>query len=467
MKNQIQNKNQILHKWLHLFAKTFNFAVCTLLLSSLASQQLQAQCPSPTATAPPINASIPGSGATTIGGVTYVTGSISLGNTSNAYTVTIPGGTTLVISAGSHLSVQNMNVNGTLIIQDGATVSIGTLVGGGSMSVSTAGVVQMCTSSALEVCGTTTLSATPSLTYVGSSTGKAVAKFSNYPSYGGSLTMPYGAGASNSANITIALGAGGGLFNYNGVAGSSPTCTIGSNCTGLPFTVNSTCGGFFSQTATGLCNAGTVAPTLSANTKSNTCPATTADITSLLTSTCPAGSTINWYTSATPTTANAIATPTAAVAGTYFPACYDATNNCFSPTPATGVTVTINTCTIPAAGTIDCAKTQIFTAPVFGQAGQKTLVVTVNVTTPGCFSPLTVSGSGMTLANGVTQVCTTTTGVQTFSIPVNYDGTTLGAMNFTVGSAGTCSADLTQTPKKAISEVWTLDCVPTAPPSLK
>jgi hypothetical protein len=119
------------------------------------------------------------------------------------------------------------------------------------------------------------------------------------------------------------------------------------------------------------------------------------------------------------------------------------------------------------AGTIDCSKTQIFTAPIAGQAGQKTLVVTINVTAAGCFSPLSISGSGMTLANSVTQVCTNTTGVQSFSIPVNYDGTALGTTNFTIGSAGSCSANLTVPPKQSICDIYTLDCVPTTGPSLK
>ena len=227
------------------------------------------------------------------------------------------------------------------------------------------------------------------------------------------------------------------------------------------------------------CAAGTTVPTLSATTKANTCPATTIDLTTITATNLPSGATLTWHTGTPATTANQITAgnpltdPAVVPAGTYYAAFYDATNNCYSGTSGsatTSVTATSNVCIPPVAGTIDCSKTQIFTAPVLGMAGQKTLIVTINVTSAGCFTPITVSGSGMTLANGITQVCTTTTGVKTFSIPVNYDGTTLGTMNFTVGTAGnagTCSADLTKTPKKAISEVWTLDCVPTAAPSLK
>ncbi|MFK7950774.1 MAG: hypothetical protein AB8G11_24525 [Saprospiraceae bacterium] len=119
-----------------------------------------------------------------------------------------------------------------------------------------------------------------------------------------------------------------------------------------------------------------------------------------------------------------------------------------------------------AVGTIDCSKTQIATAPVAGVPGQKTLMVTMDVTSIGCFSPITVSGSGMSVANGITEVCTETTGIQTFYIPVNYDGSALGTMNFSIGTGNNCTADLTNAPKQVITPIYTLDCVPTVGPSL-
>jgi hypothetical protein len=123
--------------------------------------------------------------------------------------------------------------------------------------------------------------------------------------------------------------------------------------------------------------------------------------------------------------------------------------------------------TAAVAGTIDCSKTQISPAPVAATPGQKTLTVTVNVTTAGCFAPISVTGSGMSLTRGFSGICTTTTGIQTFAIPVNYDGSALGTVTFTIGSAGTCSADLTRSPKKANCDIWTLECVSTAAPSLR
>jgi hypothetical protein len=112
-------------------------------------------------------------------------------------------------------------------------------------------------------------------------------------------------------------------------------------------------------------------------------------------------------------------------------------------------------------GVIDCSKTQLYPAPVVGVSGQKVLYVTVNVSTSGCFGPLSVSGSGFSVANGVTQVCTATTGIQQLSVPVYYNGSSLGTMNFTVGASGSCSADLTSTPKKAVVDMWTIECLPT------
>lgn len=129
--------------------------------------------------------------------------------------------------------------------------------------------------------------------------------------------------------------------------------------------------------------------------------------------------------------------------------------------------VFVFTSTSTAAGTIDCSKTQIVPAPVAGTASQVDLVVTVNVATAGTLTPIIVSGSGMSVANGITSVSTTTTGIQTFHIPIKYDGSALGTLSFTVGNAGSCTADLTKTPRQAISNVWTLDCIPTVGPSLK
>lgn len=203
------------------------------------------------------------------------------------------------------------------------------------------------------------------------------------------------------------------------------------------------------------CPAGTIAPILSGTLLTNSCPTATVDLNSLVTSLTPSGASLVWFTN-NAHIGTAITMPTN-TAGTYYAFYYDAVNNCYSPASAT-VTATINPCTVVGAGIIDCSKTMIISAPVAGTASQNTLVVTVNVTAAGSF-PLTISGSGMGLANDVTSVTATSTGIQTFHIPLKYDGSALGTLNFTVGAAGSCSADLTSASakKKVHVDVWTLD----------
>ncbi|MBB3840132.1 hypothetical protein FHS57_004145 [Runella defluvii] len=112
----------------------------------------------------------------------------------------------------------------------------------------------------------------------------------------------------------------------------------------------------------------------------------------------------------------------------------------------------------PAVGVIDCSKTKLYPAPVQGTPSELSLLVTINVTTIGDFSPITISGSGMSLVSGFDKVTATTTGVQTFHIPIKYNGSTLtNNFQFTIGSAGSCSADLTNKPSNEITKVWSLN----------
>ncbi|OIN58745.1 hypothetical protein BLX24_14420 [Arsenicibacter rosenii] len=93
-----------------------------------------------------------------------------------------------------------------------------------------------------------------------------------------------------------------------------------------------------------------------------------------------------------------------------------------------------------ATGTIDCSKTMLAPAPILGTAGQTDLIVTITVSATGTFSPVSVTGSGMSLANGITTLTATRTGTQQFHIPLNYDGTALTSnFQFTIGTAGSCS----------------------------
>jgi hypothetical protein len=99
------------------------------------------------------------------------------------------------------------------------------------------------------------------------------------------------------------------------------------------------------------CAAGS-APTLSNGTASNTCPVSTVNLNSLVTST--STNAVKWFDNAAHA-GTEYATPTAAAAGTYYAFYFDAANNCYS-SASPSVTVTTTACC--AAGT---------TAPVFKQ----------------------------------------------------------------------------------------------------
>lgn len=172
-----------------------------------------------------------------------------------------------------------------------------------------------------------------------------------------------------------------------------------------------------------------------------------------------------WYKNGVAIAGQISANYTATTGGSYYVE-YTSSNGCVYNSDLFYVFVL----SCPVAGTIDCAKTQIAPIPVVSTASQVVLTIMVNVTIAGTF-PLTVSGSGMSLANGATSVTTSKTGIQPFYLLLNYDGTTLGTMNFTVGGAGSCSADLSSTlpRKKLLTDVWTLDncSAVQAGPSLK
>jgi len=77
----------------------------------------------------------------------------------------------------------------------------------------------------------------------------------------------------------------------------------------------------------------------------NTCPATMVDLATIpVTPPAPAGTTLEWYTSRTPSAGTHVADPTAVGNGTYWPAYYDAANDCWSPV-GTPVIVVTQACT--------------------------------------------------------------------------------------------------------------------------
>jgi uncharacterized repeat protein (TIGR01451 family)/uncharacterized delta-60 repeat protein len=91
------------------------------------------------------------------------------------------------------------------------------------------------------------------------------------------------------------------------------------------------------------CPAGNNAPILTATTINNTCPNMGVNLNSITATNTPANSTLTWHTVTPVTGANQVANPSAAPAGTYYAAFYNAANNCYSPT-STAVTAVVNQC---------------------------------------------------------------------------------------------------------------------------
>ena len=149
--------------------------------------------------------------------------------------------------------------------------------------------------------------------------------------------------------VTITSTGSGSSFMYSNVPVGTYTYTATDNATGCISNASNSISVVAPNCVS--CNAGTTAPTLSGTTASNACPTTTADISALVTSSCPSGSAIEWHNVASGfSAANKVGNPAAiATNGTYYPVCFDSTNNCYSPAPSTGVTVTINAC-----GTVNC-----------------------------------------------------------------------------------------------------------------
>ncbi|MFP3591492.1 DUF6923 family protein [Chryseobacterium sp. SIMBA_038] len=145
-------------------------------------------------------------------------------------------------------------------------------------------------------------------------------------------TIYSGGGAPVQAN-----GGGGGLFKITSPSAYT-TLTISGNG-GLNGTLMAVCG-LSIQPA---CNAGTTGPKVT-STLNNTCPATSANLTTAHTGTTPSGTSLVWYKNNTHTGTPLTATEVAnATAGTYYAFYFDATNNCYSPV-SYPVTVSILNC---------------------------------------------------------------------------------------------------------------------------
>lgn len=158
------------------------------------------------------------------------------------------------------------------------------------------------------------------------------------------------------------------------------------------------------------CEAGYSKPTLSATTKSNTCPTTTANLGTITASYLPVGTTLSWHSATPATLANKVADSSAVAAGTYHAAFYDKVNGCFSGNgdSTTAVVVTINSCATP-----DLITTigQPTPALVAGQTSNLPVKVT-NIGGVSATGPITTT---ITLPTGVSAPATFTTNGSTCS----------------------------------------------------
>lgn len=126
-----------------------------------------------------------------------------------------------------------------------------------------------------------------------------------------------------------------------------------------------------------ICSAGTAAPTLTATTISNVCPAATANLNTITATNKPATATLTWHTGTPATTANKVANPAAVPAGTYYAAFFDATNNCYSGVAGSATTVVTAT-----TAAVCCAAAGIVAPSLTATTKSNTCpATTVNLTT--------------------------------------------------------------------------------------
>ena len=153
------------------------------------------------------------------------------------------------------------------------------------------------------------------------------------------------------------------------------------------------------------------APLLSASTKNNVCPTTTADLTTLQ----PAGvsgQTYEWHTvSSNPTTTSFVSNPAQATAGTYY--LYAKSTACYS-LASQPATVTIIVCTSP---DLTITIGQPVPSPIVAQPS---------------FIPVTVANIGSAPTSGqVSVVIQIPTGTSFGTFPVNNDGWSCSTSNIT------------------------------------
>ncbi|WP_161492706.1 hypothetical protein, partial [Spirosoma sp. 209] len=149
-----------------------------------------------------------------------------------------------------------------------------------------------------------------------------------------------------------------------------------------------------------------IAPTLSATSKANACPATTVDLSTITVSNAPASTSLTWHTSATATAANRITSVSAVAAGTYFAALYDASTDCYSGSATTPVTAVTAACCSATLAPALSATTKANTCPA-----TTVDLSTITATNQPASSTLTWhTSSPATASNRITNITSVTAG---------------------------------------------------------
>ena len=183
------------------------------------------------------------------------------------------------------------------------------------------------------------IAATPNVVVTGLTGGTTTATAG-----GNSITASgYSIAANTTATITVNVTNVPGQLNASCAANPAAFTNTAANISGISANLDNQIGNVCLVVT---CSAGITAPVPAATNISNTCPATTANLTTLQQGIPPTGSQFQWHTGTPGTAANIYSTPTTAAAGTYYLTYYDVANGCFSPTSA-AVTVTITACPPP------------------------------------------------------------------------------------------------------------------------
>ena len=193
---------------------------------------------------------------------------------------------------------------------------------------------------------------------------------------------------------------------------------------------------------------------------SNTCPATTVDLTALpVTPSAPSGTVLQWHTVESGFVQSGagqtlVSAPSAVGAGTYYPVFYDITNNCYSPT-GTPVIVSISSCVKNVTATCPTNTYDLTTLTATPSAPSGTVLQWHTVQ-----SGFVQSGAGQTLVANAAAVPPGT------YYPVFYDSAAncyspIGTP--VIVSSSTCVKNVTATCPTNTYDLTTLTATPSAP----